>query len=664
MSFKYTNLPAPTFIEGFLQAKNLSTAGYDAAVDLAKDQFLVTEQIKEYAADVEKSNMYIGSDVERVLAVGVGHIKMGIAKDRAGYKAELAAAVKSVKEQQAMLEGQFGVDVASVKRSVDLKAMQIVTELDEETSTTVSGNEYASAVGLTNLELESSTRVNASEDTFRRSLSDSDYTASVAIADTRATNITTRGETDRTAIVNESTITDQGLRWSYDTEAGGIKSASITEQGLIKEQGLAERQNIRDISAIKVTGIQDMAAAEVLGISNVSADRITMIRDQGDSQVKLSGEYATASAALAVEMGLLEAAFIGVESAARDQAYLAGARADLAVDAKRFEAEAESVRTLALNKTKYITQQAQSEADSKVRIAGIEGAAEVSRAIKEGQNEVQMAILRGSHQLRIAGLKAEASDRIANKQAGNIADMSAIVVQQLYDDANRESAHVSAMSVIDVDRYTQIQSMETAAVVTNAAESIRHTTAMTGLSNEHLGAMGQAQAEYILAASKVGIDSAVNRMLEESRYLAEEAANRAARLNSMTAINLGYIAEQANSSAAKVRMLADESYDNATSIIDAEYQLNIATTGYLQDISTQMAEWNASTTVEVSGFIQNVQFATRELAQYGRVYNNVFRSDSPGGEEIHSTGDPITFPRLDDGPSFYGAEYLVNRIAP
>src|SRR5574343_92196 len=313
------SIPAPTFADAYLTANNLDRSAFDLAVAVATSQYNISEGAKEYANGIAKSEMYIGLDLERIMAVELGAIKTQIAKDRAMYKSKLADSVKQVKIQQAHLEGQFGIDMASAKREFDLRTLENISTREEETATTISYNEYASSVTLSYEAEDSASRVNRAEDLFIRTLSDSDYEASVANADTRATKIQQRGVLEKSSAAIEGAVSNYGIVASGNVEVRGMGETALVQRQSIFMQADSDVNLIQATHELKKGLIQAQSVADLYLIESQTDTKVTSTRLETEAQILSEEAQSKLNIQHIEDTSLLEAKYIGIDAAAQDQ---------------------------------------------------------------------------------------------------------------------------------------------------------------------------------------------------------------------------------------------------------------------------------------------------------------------------------------------------------
>lgn len=629
------NIPAPDFATNFTTASNFEPGYLDFSAGLVDTQFRIEEDTKDYATAVEQSSLLIGLDVQRLIAVDVAGIQIQVAKDKALYKSVLADSVKTVKIQEARLEGGFGIDAALVKSVIDLESLNRTSGLQEESTTMLSGAEAASVITLSQEEERSAAYVLGKERVFRMGLADTDYVATTALADTRGASILSKGLLEKQSVVAESHITDAGLSTAYTLEATGYSATASIETAYIRSSGIAEVGHIRDISGVRVESIKWVDGVETGHILQDASTKVRQLVAETNAQMSATTALSNLEVNHINTAGALDVSLIKLTAASEDEAYLAGARADISIDIAKHVAEADGIKAIAAASLELITIKAQADADTKIAVAKIQGQVDIDKTKASNKSEHDITVEKGKHMKNISDLRVESTKAIANIRASQTSDLSGVVVKQLDDDANQAAAFTAATSLLDIQKFASITAAEGEASISKTGSVIAHTAAMAGLNAAYLQAQSGAQIKSAAAVTKQATDLMGKRLVEEQSYITASNAAAAMDITELGSRTLEYIATETEISNKEIRGKADIQYSAAVIKADTDYGYNTETSATLLSIQETMTTWEEAAHRQAALWDSQWQQEIGQLSRYSVAHHNYwpetteFSGDAP-----------------------------------
>ena len=650
MTIRYS-IPTDPFAADFLAANSYNPDYLEVVTGAVTTQFVIEEDIKDFSTKVEAASQIIGLDAERMVAIEVAGIEIDVARDKALYKTQLASAVRDVKMQQASLEGAFGVDVATVKSSIDLGSTSETSRMQEESLTTLLSKDYDALSTLVFAEETSAGNISEREVRFRKGLADSDYTAATAVSDSNARTIRSKGKIEGTTDVKVNRITVDSMNKSYTLEAEGLTRMGSIETGHIYNTGSEEVKHMRDISVIKRRSMLDQANSEAMHTLELMEVRNTIKRAATVNQIKVNNEVSKLEVSNIHTMGDLEVELIHKTGDADVKAYLAGENAQMQIDIAKAGIEGEGIIKISAASLDLLRIKA--EAENKVRLATAiaEGEGQVSRAMVEGLNDVSVATEKGAQTRKIANIRGDSTRTIAKAQAENTTTMSSIVVGQISADSAQTVKFTALNSAADVEKYMAIAGAEEEGAQAEAAARLRHEGAMAEVAIGYINKASAINASFIVDKANQAAKTAGDRISSEQSYIAAQVAAETAKITALGQRSVDYIVAAAQTHDAATRAAADAAYTAATQIADNEFNATVVTSQDITNESIKLKNWEADAKANMDAVIQQYAYNTHRLSRFSTTYNNHYEEGGPGGDkEVPSANNTYQLDYIPSGP--------------
>lgn len=630
MGVKY-ELPEAVFADQFIAGNSLNADYLNTATGFVTAQFNLNEDIRNYANAVEQSAQLIGLDVDRQVAVEVAGIQVQVARDKAAYKSQLADSVKEVRIQQAHLEGNFGIDLATVKSAADLTGIAVTAALQEESTTTLSSREAASIVTLAAEDESSNSLVTTRESVFRRGLADIDYDAAVSIADSRKLSILSKGLLDQQTAIVEGSIADTGMAIAYQLEAEGLSRMGSIDVGYIRSSGIAETSHKIQMSDVRVQSALEIGTAESMLYDSEANIKLQQYAAEQNAQIAADLSVSDSQITYIRTSGALDIEYDRVSANAADEMYLAGARADMAIEQARYKAEVKGIGDLAQMMYGFTQEKTLAEMGIKLQTAIIEGQGVIARAVTEGKNDVEVSLEKASQMRRLGALRLKSIKDTATEHARNTANLSTIVVGQIGADSAEAVRFQAADTLLKVRNYANMLTVESEAATAETITSITHAQNMQTQRINTATAKAGMQASYLIDKAAVAGRISMNRMVEESAYITASAAQEATKIATLSADNTGHISASAQQTYTAVRGIADAAYNAAVTLADAQAQLaiNFAIAASTAEIAYKAWEDEVNGTTNAS--LSSYSTATASIQAYGIAYMNSIEMESIDG---------------------------------